>query len=46
MLFIAKGKVVHKQVGVLPEPMLRHLMDQYLAVAVPSANQADEEGVA
>ncbi len=33
MLFIAKGKLVHQQVGALPEPILRKVMDQFLSVA-------------
>ncbi len=37
MLFISKGKVVHQQVGALPEPVLRKVMDQFLAVANPPA---------
>ena len=32
MLFIADGKVVHQQVGALPEPMLRSVVDQFLSV--------------
>jgi thioredoxin 1 len=32
MLFIADGKVVHRQTGALPEPMLRELIDQFLLV--------------
>ncbi len=36
MLFIANGKVVHKQVGALPEPMLRNVLEQFLAVASPT----------
>ena len=37
MLFIANGKVIHKQVGVLPEPMLRQTLDKFLSdVAVPN----------
>ena len=32
MLFIAGGKVVHQQVGALPEPMLRSVVDQFLNV--------------
>lgn len=32
MLFIADGKVVHQQVGALPEPMLRSVIDQFLSV--------------
>jgi thioredoxin 1 len=30
MLFIANGKVVHTQVGALPEPMLRQIVDQFM----------------
>jgi len=33
MLFIAKGKVLHRQVGALPEPMLRNVLTQFLEVA-------------
>jgi thioredoxin len=37
MLFIANGKVVHKQVGVLPEKILKDLVGQFLeAVAIPN----------
>jgi thioredoxin 1 len=32
MLFVADGKVVHQQVGALPEPMLRSAVDQFLNV--------------
>lgn len=32
MLFVAKGKVVHRQVGALPEPMLRQVVNQFLEV--------------
>jgi thioredoxin 1 len=32
MLMIADGKVVHRQVGALPEPMLREVVDQFLEV--------------
>ena len=32
MLFVADGKVVHQQVGALPEPMLRSVVDQFLEV--------------
>jgi thioredoxin 1 len=34
MLFIADGKVVHTQVGALPEPMLRSAVDQFLGAVV------------
>lgn len=32
MLLIYNGKVVNRQVGALPEPMLRDLVDQFLEV--------------
>lgn len=32
MLFVADGKVVHRQVGALPEPMLRDVVGQFLEV--------------
>jgi thioredoxin 1 len=32
MLFVAGGKVVHQQVGALPELMLRSVVDQFLSV--------------
>ena len=32
MLFVAGGKVVHRQVGALPEPMLRDVVSQFLDV--------------
>ncbi len=37
MLFVAGGKVVHQQVGAMPEPMLRNVLEQFLNVV---ANQA------
>jgi thioredoxin 1 len=37
MLFIANGKVIHQQVGALPETMLRQVLDMFLTtVAVPN----------
>ena len=33
MLFIAGGKIVHRQVGALPERMLRDTVSQFLEVA-------------
>lgn len=32
MLFVANGKVVHRQVGALPEKMLRDVLDQFMEV--------------
>lgn len=33
MLLIAKGKIVHRQVGALPETMLRDVVTQFLEVS-------------
>ncbi len=33
MLFIAEGKVLHRQVGAVPEGILRDALDQFLEVA-------------
>jgi len=32
MLFVYEGKIVHRQVGALPERMLREVVDQFLEV--------------
>jgi thioredoxin 1 len=32
MLFVSDGKVVHRQVGALPEPMLRDVVGQFMNV--------------
>ena len=32
MLFIAGGKIIHRQVGALPEPILRTVIGQFLEV--------------
>ncbi len=39
MLFVAGGKVVHTQVGAMPEPMLRTILDQFLNVVESADNQ-------
>jgi len=36
MLFVAGGKVVHRQVGALPEKMLRDVVSQFMEVVAPS----------
>jgi thioredoxin 1 len=36
MLFVAGGKVVHRQVGALPEKMLRDVVAQFMEVAAPT----------
>jgi len=33
MLFIADGKIIHRQVGAVPESILRDALDQFLEVA-------------
>jgi thioredoxin 1 len=33
LLFVSGGKVVHRQVGAVPESMLRNIVEQFLAVA-------------
>lgn len=33
ILFIARGKIVHRTVGALPEKMIREAVDQFLEVA-------------
>lgn len=32
MLFVADGKIVHRQVGAMPEPMLREVVGEFLSV--------------
>ena len=32
MLFVAGGKLVHQQVGAVPEPFLRDMVDEFLNV--------------
>ena len=39
MLFVSNGKVVHQQVGALPEGMLRNLVNQFLE-AIQTDTQA------
>jgi len=39
MLFVAGGKIIHRQVGALPEPILRTIVTQFLEViSQPSKN--------
>ena len=33
MIFVAGGKLVHRQVGALPEPVLRDLFEQFINIA-------------
>jgi thioredoxin 1 len=36
MLFVADGKIVHRQVGALPEPMLREIVTEFMDVVSPA----------
>jgi thioredoxin 1 len=36
MLFVANGKIVHRQVGALPERMLRDTVTQFMETASES----------
>jgi thioredoxin 1 len=42
MLFVANGKVVHRQVGALPEPMLREVVGEFISVVKDSQGEAAE----
>jgi thioredoxin 1 len=39
ILFVSRGKIVHRQVGAIPEPVLRTIVTQFLnVIAQPSKN--------
>jgi len=42
MLFVADGKVVHRQVGALPEPMLREVVTEFMSVVEDTKEEATE----
>lgn len=42
MLFVADGKVVHRQVGALPEPMLREVVTEFMNVVQSSRSEQPE----
>ena len=37
MLFISGGKIIHRQVGAIPEPVLRTIVTQFLEVIVQAS---------
>jgi len=37
MIFVNDGKLIHRQVGALPEPMLRDLFEQFINLATETA---------
>jgi thioredoxin 1 len=42
MLFIADGKIVHRQVGALPEPILRDVVGEFMSVVASSTGVSTE----
>ncbi len=40
MLLIAGGKIIHRQVGALPEPLLREIVTQFMEVVKPKPSKA------
>ena len=38
MIFVANGKLVHKQVGALPEPVLKDVVSQFLEITKEAVN--------
>lgn len=43
MLFVVDGQVVHQQVGALPEPILRSLVEEFLRVAEQYQKQREQQ---
>jgi thioredoxin 1 len=41
MLFVSDGKVIHRQVGALPEPMLRDVVSQFLNFVIDAKVEAE-----
>lgn len=41
MLLVSKGKVAYRQVGALPEPMLRDMINQFIEVVVSQSVAAN-----
>jgi len=41
MIFVADGKLVHRQVGALPEPVLRDLFDQFMDIATKKEDKVN-----
>lgn len=40
MLFVAGGKLVHQQVGAIPEPYLRDMVDEFLSIVQEEGEEA------
>ncbi len=43
MLFVANGKIVHTQVGAMPEGVLRDVLAQFMEVVASAATEAKTE---
>jgi len=41
MLFFADGKIIHRQVGALPEPLLRDVVTQFVEVLQKNGRTGD-----
>ena len=41
MIFVANGKLIHRQVGALPEPVLTDLFEQFVNIAASADAQAN-----
>ena len=41
MLLVLNGKIAYRQVGALPEPVLRDMIDQFLDVAVSQSSVSE-----
>ncbi len=39
MLFVANGKIVHRQVGAMPEGMLREVLNQFIEVVTSATSE-------
>ena len=40
MLFVANGTIVHRQVGAMPEPMLREVVSEFMSVVQESQGES------
>jgi thioredoxin 1 len=43
MLFVSGGKIVHRQVGALPEPMLRDIITQFMEVTGEKSQEKQQQ---
>ena len=43
MLFVANGKVIHRQVGALPEGMLREVLTEFMGVVSSTTTETESK---